>query len=66
LASRKSHEIPTVVEDTQQVDPKDEQSGETSSAGCQTSREEEQLSPFKSSRRPKWFEQTLRDVLGAC
>jgi transposase InsO family protein len=62
LASRKSHEIPTVAEDTQQVDPKDEQSGETSSAGGQPSGEEEQLAPSKSARRPRWFEQTLRDA----
>jgi hypothetical protein len=32
LASRKSHEFPTVTEDTQQVDPKDEKSEETSNA----------------------------------
>ena len=61
LASRKSHEIPTVAEDTQQVDPKDEQNGETSNAGSQPSGEE-QLASSKLVERPRWFEHTLRDA----
>jgi hypothetical protein len=45
------------------VGPKDEPRAETSSAGSQTPVEvEEQSTPSTSVRRPRWFEQTLRDA----
>jgi hypothetical protein len=63
LASRKSQDLPAVAEGPQEVGPKDEPRAETSSAGSQTPVEvEEQSSPSTSVRRPRWFEQTLRDA----
>jgi hypothetical protein len=61
LASRKSHELPPVVEDEEQEAPKGEQRLEASSSGNQPSGGEE-LAPSSSIRRPRWFEQTLKDV----
>ena len=61
LVSRKSHELPPVEENEEQVAPKREQSSQTSSSGSHPSGEEE-LAPFSSVKRPRWFEQTLGDA----
>jgi hypothetical protein len=62
LASRKSHELPPVAEDEEQEAPKGEQRSEASSSGSQPSGGEEELAPSSSVRRPRWFEQTLKDA----
>jgi hypothetical protein len=53
LASRKSHELPPLEEDEEQVAPKGEQSSQTSSSGSQPSGGKEELAPSSSVRRPK-------------
>jgi hypothetical protein len=63
LASRKSQDLPIVVEGPQEVDSNNELRVETSSTESQTPEEvEEQSTPSTSVRRPRWFEQTLQDA----
>jgi hypothetical protein len=57
LASRRSQESSTVIEDKEQQAPKDEQQ-----FAAQTSGGEKALSPSSPVRRPRWLLQTLRDV----
>jgi hypothetical protein len=62
LASRHSQDLPTVAEGSQE-DPKTEPRAETSTTGGQIPVEvQEQSVPSTSIRRPRWFEQTLRDA----
>ena len=55
LASRKSHDLPLVVEDKEQEASKGEYISQISNSGSHPSGDEE-LAPSHSVRKPRWFE----------
>jgi hypothetical protein len=62
LASRKSHELPLVVEDEEQEASKGEQRLKDSISRIQPLGGEEELVPSIFVMRPRWFKKTLKDA----
>jgi hypothetical protein len=62
LASRKSQEPPPMAEDEEHEVSMGERCSKASISGRQPSGGEEELTPSSSVKRPRWFEQTLKDA----